>query len=223
MLRDGDRWQLWYTGYDGTREGVKSLGYATSSDGLHWTRSADAPIYKDSWVEDMCVVRVDGVYHMFAEGVQDQAQRLTSPDGVHWTRAGTLDVRLADGSPIPEGPYGTPTVWHEDGVWNLFYERRDAGIWLARSRDLKVWTNFQDEPVMSPGPDEFDKDLIAMNQILKYRGRYYAVIHGAKKPPSLVSRACGPPASQAPTTSSTGKSTPAIRSGRSPRTSRVAC
>lgn len=183
ILRDGDRWQLWYTGYDGTREGVKSLGYATSSDGLHWNRSGDAPIYRESWVEDMCVLRVDGVYHMFAEGFQDQAQRLTSPDGVHWTRAGTLDVRLTDGSPIPEGPYGTPTVWHENGVWNLFYERRDAGIWLARSRDLKVWTNLQDEPVMSPGPDEFDQDLIAMNQVLKYKGRYYAVIHGARKPP----------------------------------------
>jgi beta-1,2-mannobiose phosphorylase / 1,2-beta-oligomannan phosphorylase len=182
ILRDGNRWQLWYTGYDGTREGVKSLGYATSTDGLHWTRSGDAPIYQDSWVEDMCVVRVGGVYHMFAEGFQDRAQRLTSPDGIHWTRVGTLDVRLANGDRISDGPFGTPTVWYEDGVWNLFYERHDAGIWLARSQDLKVWTNLQDEAVMSPGPDEFDRDLIAMNQVLKYKSRYYAVIHGAKKP-----------------------------------------
>lgn len=182
ILRDGDRWQLWYTGYDGTREGVKSLGYATSTDGLHWTRAGDAPIYNESWVEDVCVARVDGTYHMFAEGVQDRAQRLTSTDGVRWTRVGTLDVRLVSGAPIPEGPYGTPTAWYEDGVWNLFYERRDLGIWLARSRDLKVWTNQQDEPVMKPGPDEFDRDLIAMNQVVKYKGRYYAVIHGARKP-----------------------------------------
>ena len=54
---DGDVWHLWYTGYDGTREGMKMLGYATSPDGLHWTRHSDEPIYRDHWVEDMMVVR----------------------------------------------------------------------------------------------------------------------------------------------------------------------
>src|SRR5690242_8677004 len=45
ILRDGDAWQLWFTGYDGTREGIKMLGYATSPDGVHWTRSPKNPIY----------------------------------------------------------------------------------------------------------------------------------------------------------------------------------
>ena len=35
-------------------------------------------------------------------------------------------------------------------------ERRDAGVWLARSRDLKVWTNVSDEPVLLPGPSDYD-------------------------------------------------------------------
>ena len=181
ILKHGDQWQMWFTGYDGTRAGVKSLGYATSTDGLTWQRSGDQPVYAESWVEDMCVILDAGVYHMFAEGEGDRAQRLTSTDGVNWKRIGTLDVRLKDGTPIPEGPFGTPTVWLEDGVWNLFYERRDLGIWLARSHDLKVWTNLQDEPVLRIGPAEYDLDQIAMNQILKYKGRYYAVFHGAKK------------------------------------------
>ena len=45
---------------------------------------------------------------------------------------------------------------------------------------MKVWTNISDAPVMVPGPDEFDLDLIAMNQVFKYKGRYYASIHGSK-------------------------------------------
>ena len=31
ILREGDQWKMWFTGYDGTRAGQKKLGYATSS------------------------------------------------------------------------------------------------------------------------------------------------------------------------------------------------
>lgn len=179
ILQDGDGWKLWYTGYDGTRPGLKMLGYATSPDGLTWTRSPLNPLYREHWVEDVSVIKHAGTYYMAAEGFLDRAQLLTSPDGLNWTRQGLLDVRMKDGRPLSSGPYGTPTLWVEAGVWSLFYERRDAGVWLARSTDLKVWTNVQDEPVLSPGPAQYDRDLIALNQILRHDGRYYAVFHGA--------------------------------------------
>ncbi len=182
IIRDSRQWRMWYTGYDGTRPGKKMLGYATSHDGLKWTRHPANPIYSEHWVEDICIVPHERTLYMFAEGEQDRAQLLTSNDGLTWTRVGRIDVRLKNGEPIPDGPYGTPTAWHEDGIWNLFYERGDKGIWLARSTDLKTFTNVQDEPVMLPGPDEFDHDQIAMNQIIKHNGKYYAVIHGARKP-----------------------------------------
>ena len=173
-------WRMWYTGYDGTREGQKKLGLATSHDGVKWAAHPGNPIYDVAWIEDLMIVPHDGTLYMFAEGKGDQAHLLTSKDGVVWHRVGILDVRKANGRPIKPGPYGTPTAFYEDGVWNLFYERRDAGIWLATSRDMKVWTNVSDDPVMVPGPDEFDLDLIAMNQVFKYQGRYYASIHGSK-------------------------------------------
>ena len=43
---------------------------------------------------------------------------------------------------------------------------------------MKVWTNVQDEPVLNRGPEPFDKHMIALNQVIKYKGRYYAVYHG---------------------------------------------
>jgi hypothetical protein len=182
ILRDGDKWHLWYTGYDGTREGLKMLGYATSADGLAWTRvTTDRPLYREHWIEDMCIVKKGDTFHMFAEGFLDRPHRLTSSDGVQWTRQGILDIRRVNGEPIPEGAYGTPTVWLENGQWHLFYERSDLGVWLAKSRDLAVWTNVQDEPVLLPGPDDYDKDLIAMNQVFRHDGRYYAVLHGTKR------------------------------------------
>ncbi len=181
ILRDGGVYKLWYTGYDGTAEGTRLLGYATSPDGIKWTRHPRNPLVRDEWVEDMMVVKEGDKFHLFAEGRGDRAHLFVSDDGVAWKRIGRLDVRLADGRPIPDGPYGTPTVLKENGLWHLFYERGDRGVWLATSRDLKVWKHVRDEPVLSPGPAAYDRDLVALNQVIKHRGRYYAYYHGSAK------------------------------------------
>lgn len=170
-------YHLWYTGYATDRPPSMSLGHATSRDGIHWDRDPANPIFTASWVEDMCVVKHDGTYSMFAEGRNDLAHLLTSPDGLRWTEHGTLDVRKADGSPISPGPYGTPATWFEDGTWYLFYERGDRGVWLATSKDRKVWTNVKDEPVVAMGPGAYDKEAVAVNQIVKRGGFYYAFYH----------------------------------------------
>jgi predicted GH43/DUF377 family glycosyl hydrolase len=181
ILREDGVYKLWYTGYDGTKAGIRRLGYATSTDGIQWTRHPKNPLLKDVWVEDMMIVKHAGKYHLFAEGREDRAHMLVSDNGIDWKRVGQLDIRRKNGKPIADGPFGTPTVWHENGRWHLFYERNDLGVWLATSADLKVWTNVQDEPVMTPGPGEYDKDRIAFNQIIKHKGRYYAYYHGNSK------------------------------------------
>jgi sucrose-6-phosphate hydrolase SacC (GH32 family) len=181
ILREGPLWHMWFTGYDGTRPGLKMLGYASSRDGVRWTRHKSNPIYKAHWVEDMMVVKQGSVYFMFAEGRGDVAQLLVSSDGIGWTRRGPIDVRLTNGRTIPEGPYGTPTGYYENGTWYLFYERRDAGVWLATSTDMLIWTNVSDEAVLKPGPKLFDRDLVALNQVFRYKGRYFASYHGAAR------------------------------------------
>lgn len=183
ILKEADGYHLWYTGYNpAVTPLLMKLGYATSPDGIHWTRHSENPLIDDLWVEDMMVVRHDGLLYMFAEGAQDQAQLLTSTDGIHWKRKGTLDVRLTTGEKIPPGPYGTPTALYANDRWYLFYERRDQGIWLATSTDMQVWTNVQDEPLLIPGPNAYDQLMIAMNQVVKHDGRWYAVLHGTGTP-----------------------------------------
>ncbi len=182
ILHDGKEFRLWFTGYDGTRDGIKLLGYATSSDGLKWQRSPKNPLVRNHWVEDMCVVWQGGIYYMFAEGPEDNhAVMLTSLDGVEWKWHGPLEVRTADGAHSAKKPCGTPTVWFENGAWYLFYEWLDRGVWLAKTRDplSLVWTNVQDEPVLVPGPADYDRDMIAVDQVLKLRDAYYAIYHGS--------------------------------------------
>jgi hypothetical protein len=178
IIREDGGYKLWYTGYDGTAHGRRMLGLATSPDGVTWTRHTENPLVRDLWVEDVMVVKDGGRYLMFSEGENDRAQLLTSPDGVTWDRVGRLDVRLTSGNPISDGPYGTPTAFRDGTRWLLFYERSDKGVWLAASDDLKVWTNVWDDPVLSPGPGAYDRDMVALNQVVEHGGRYYSYYHG---------------------------------------------
>lgn len=183
IIRESDAYHLWYTGYNKAQSETLHLGYATSQDGLNWTRYPGNPIFTESWVEDMCVIKHGDVYYMFAEGLNDIAHMLTFNDRIHWEEHGSLNIRYTNGEPLSPGPYGTPAVWIEGGTWFLFYERNDNGIWLAASKDLKVWTNVQDDPVISKGPENYDKEAVALNQIIKYRSRYYCVYHACGKKP----------------------------------------
>jgi beta-1,2-mannobiose phosphorylase / 1,2-beta-oligomannan phosphorylase len=179
IVKEDDGYHMWYTGFRGDIEDpVMTLGYAMSTDGIQWTRFTGNPIFTKSWVEDMMVVKRDSVYYMFAEGRNDIAHLLTSRDKVNWIDHGSLKIRQTNGQPLSPGPYGTPTVYIEDNIWYLFYERNDEGIWLATSRDVEEWTNVQDEPVIRKGPESYDKFGVALNQVIKYGDRYYGYYHG---------------------------------------------
>ncbi len=183
ILRENGTWHMWYTGYNSDLSGTKYLGYATSPDGFEWTRYPGNPIYDKYWVEDMHVIRHNDTYYMVAEGLNDIAHMMTSTDKVHWTDHGDIDIRYTNGEPLNPGPYGTPTLWIEGETWYLFYERGDNGIWVATSTDHKVWTNVRDDPVIAMGPEIYDRNAVALNQIIKYNGRYYAYYHATEHKP----------------------------------------
>ena len=182
VMREQGLWHLWFTGYNDELSPSKFLGYATSPDGLAWTRWPGNPLTTVGWVEDMCVVRRGDTYYMFAEGRDDMAHLLTSTDRVHWQEQGDLDIRQTNGQPISAGPRGTPSVWVEDDTWWLLYERSDLAVFAATSKDAKTWTTVTDEPVIARGPDAYDRYAVAVDQIIKHNGRYYAYYHASALP-----------------------------------------
>jgi len=180
LFEDG-LYKMWYTGYNDKKSDTKYLGYATSKDGIHWTRYPQNPIFDKKWTEDVFVVKHKRTYYMYAEGRNDIAHLLTSQDGIHWNEEGDLVIKKANGEIIP-GPYGTPVVWIENGKWYLCYERNDEAIWMAASSDHIHWTNIQDSPVISKGPGKYDAGAVAADQIVKYKGRYFLYYHASSQP-----------------------------------------
>jgi predicted GH43/DUF377 family glycosyl hydrolase len=181
ILLEKGLYKMWYTGYKGDDTVTKYLGYATSADGIHWNRYAANPIFNEKWTEDMCVIKNEDKYYMFAEGRNDVAHLLVSDDGINWKEQGDLKIRTVDGKSI-SGPYGTPSVWVENGKWYLFYERNDEAIWLAESTDRINWINVRDEPVIKTGPGKYDSGAVAANQVVKYKDRYYLYYHASADP-----------------------------------------
>lgn len=182
ILFEDDIYKMWYTGYNDSISKKRFLGLATSKDGINWSRYAERPILEDIWTEDMHVVKYNDTYYMLAEGMNDIAHLLTSQDGINWTSEGDITILKVNGEPLDPGPYGTPTVWVEGDKKYLFYERNDLGIWLATSEDFKTWTNVQDDEVLKMGPEGYDSGAVAVNQIVKYKDKYFMYYHGSSNP-----------------------------------------
>ena len=128
----------------------------------------------------MFIVKHNSKYYMFAEGRNDIMQWFTSTDGITWSHKGAVKIYSTDGTML-DGVLGTPTIWIENDVWYLYYEKKDSGIWLAKTThsNLDRWENISDDPVITTGPEAYDKYAVAMDHIIKYNGRYYGYYHAS--------------------------------------------
>lgn len=145
VLREGEAdYRMWYTTaekylrFGEVNQGIMHLGTASSSDGIHWQKSAEPALRARQGAADpfeACLARpsilkLDGVYHMWF-GVYDMAPG-KQPDSA------TGD------SPRP----------HPGGA-----NRTGAGsyrIEYARSTDGINWTRYVDQPVIPLTPGGFD-------------------------------------------------------------------
>jgi len=165
VVSDSGVYKMWYQGWGvmGVWPGV--IGYATSSDGISWTKPLTAPVlvgtsgmWDEQGVEQPHVIHKGGEYHMWYGGFRDgkgQIGYATSPDGITWTKTVTNPV-LQPGSPgeWDELGIGGPFVVKASGVYTMWYQGEGNagwGIGLATSPDGMHWTKYAGNPVLLPG------------------------------------------------------------------------
>jgi predicted GH43/DUF377 family glycosyl hydrolase len=132
---------------------INSLGYAVSTDGIHFNRLENPILVNDvpqelRGPEDPRIVEMNGLFYMMYTGYGgrfDSDYRIslaTSQNLINWERQGVmLDEPNKDASLFPERINGKYVMFH----------RRSPDIWIAYSDDLETWTDHQ--RVMGPVKD----------------------------------------------------------------------
>ncbi len=110
VIYESGQYKMWYGGQTIVNGNPTSyqIGYATSSDGIHWTKYADNPVlapgpsgtWDDLYVHLPTVIRNGSSYIMYYRGsstkttvtslkVESSLGMATSSDGVHWKKSGS--------------------------------------------------------------------------------------------------------------------------------------
>jgi hypothetical protein len=132
-------YHMWYNGYDGV---MQRILYASSLDGINWTRFTEYPALEPglpgSWdaalLGPMCVVHAHDLYLMWYTGL-NQAEIPSigfawSPDATSWTKATLHNPVLGPGDPV-DWDYpgvGVPVVLLEGAEYVLWYGGGDITI-----------------------------------------------------------------------------------------------
>ncbi|GEM_PF-3087554 len=128
VIYDNGIFKMWYDGRSNSVPGSEGrVGYATSSDGLSWTKYAGNPIFEDDAFEEGKPSLVGGVnvkkignrYYMVYSG-KGGTKAATSDDGIHWVKNG-LFIKLS-GTDFDKLFHAMPKIFlNEEGKATAIY------------------------------------------------------------------------------------------------------
>jgi len=174
VLFDGTSYKMWYNGT--ASNGIPYIGYASSADGVIWTKHAGNPVMEvltQSWESYYYFgnpeVLFDGTtykmwYHSGRGSESISIGYATSVDGINWTKYANNPVLQKGGS----GDWDVFGVFYPDVIFanNLYH------MWFSGTENLSAtfkkgyatsvdginWTKYENNPVLSPGPETYDQD-----------------------------------------------------------------
>jgi predicted GH43/DUF377 family glycosyl hydrolase len=183
VIKDGSVYKMWYSAFSSGATG--SIGYATSSDGLHWTKFAGNPILSagtEGWNNRLVihpqVLYFSGQYHLWALTAGDDGSGFslyfayaTSADGIHWDWDPANPVFAREWEDWLWRPFVI-----QDGVsfkmWYSLSSGGENGIGYATSPDGLDWTRL-DHPALSGTAGEWDEGKANDPMVFFENGTYY--------------------------------------------------
>jgi hypothetical protein len=154
-------YKMWY-------EGDGGIGYATSPDGIIWTKDTlnnpvlepgPAGAWDEMEINNASVLFKDNNYHMWFSGIDffddNRIGYATSPDGINWTKD-SLNPIIDHGNPgsWDDEEVMHPFVIYENDTLKMWYNGHDGitqRILYATSIDGKTWNRFTQHPMLEPG------------------------------------------------------------------------
>jgi signal transduction histidine kinase/DNA-binding response OmpR family regulator/predicted GH43/DUF377 family glycosyl hydrolase len=199
VIFTGSRYKMWYTGNDGDGH----IGYATSRDGIGWTKHGGNPVLyhgPSRWdaprIEGPSVLGPDSLggfrmwYTGWSEGwVGSQIGYATATDETTWTKQDQLNPVLAPGSGSWDARYVRfARVIYDGHVYESWFNGgshyiESQHIGYAASLDGKTWKKSA-IPVLRFGrPDPWDAKGVCMPEVIfdgTYYHMWYSGFEGAK-------------------------------------------
>ena len=149
VLAEADGYKMWYSAYNAIWDGKSwtyygRIGYATSQDGVSWTKYAGNPVlelgpagaWDDRTVYYPNVIRTGGTYEMWYTGLhggKGQIGHATSADGIVWAKDPANPV-------VPPGPAGS---WDSQAVL--------ASPVIVQPGSIRMWYTGLDKPDSAGG------------------------------------------------------------------------
>jgi predicted GH43/DUF377 family glycosyl hydrolase len=155
------------------KNGTSRLGYAQSTDGLHFTRSSqpvlspEADYEREGGVEDPRLVKFRDTYYLTYTGYNKKDAQLclaTSKDLLHWQRQGVILPAYKGNWNVGWTKSGAIVPEKIDGKYWMYFlgtsNDKFEQIGLAYSPDLIHWTEATDVPVLPPRAGRFDSRVV---------------------------------------------------------------
>jgi predicted GH43/DUF377 family glycosyl hydrolase len=169
-----DTCHMWYTG--ASDEIVVQIGYATSTDGINWTKYENNPVirvgtadsWEDTWIYEPCVIYHESVFYMWYTGVkgdwtdydpwENGIGYATSKDGFNWTKHASNPVlKKNTAGNWDDFLVCEQTVLFHNDIFHMWYQGLDSAytynsypIGYATSADGITWQRSESNPVLIP-------------------------------------------------------------------------
>ena len=170
-VRRGSETILLYREQDGN--GTSRIGYASSTDGIHFKVENDPVLIperayeKDGGVEDPRVVKIGDLYYMTYTGYNLKDAQLclaVSKDLVHWERRGILLPAYKGKWNVGWTKSGAIIPEKIQGKYWMYYlgtgpDKRDY-MGVASSLDLVHWSDATNKPVLERHPGDWDSRVM---------------------------------------------------------------
>lgn len=181
VLKEGSmNYRLWYEAVPGGNR--SSVGYATSPDGLHWTKQGEVLLPSEAWeggsngeVSPNSILVEDGIYKLWYHSYDGRTRRIglaTSPDGLLWTKyAGNPVLDIGSPGTWEDAQIAEPRVVKVGDEYRMYYMglSSSTGGWrigFATSHDGIHWEKYAKNPVFGPTPGAWDSSSTQMGGLL---------------------------------------------------------
>ncbi|HNP17553.1 MAG TPA: T9SS type A sorting domain-containing protein [Fulvivirga sp.] len=206
VMKEGSTYKMWYTcggiNYPTDTLLRSRLCYATSIDGVNWTKYSENPIldvsYTGEWdslgVETASVI-IDNLaptnerYKMWYAGQYFNSYRYdigyaVSPDGMNWTKHTGPVMEVGDATQWDNGFLEGPSVIKDGNSYKMWYCGYDAviddngtdghaNVGYATSSDGIIWEKYAGNPVLTTDINAWDGVSVQDPHVIKQDGMYY--------------------------------------------------